>query len=326
VAPGEIVRRAREARGISQRQLAIRSGTTQTAISRLENGDVSPRVETLQRLLLVMGYRLDLAATPMGGILDDRHHDEALRRSVAERLARAAGWNEFASELAYAARRGKNASTADAHTKPSPGDDGEQPVVTGMPVSRPLVAFAALAAHDVEYVVIGGFAMQGHGHLRASVDVDLVLGPEAENLKRAAAALMDLDARIDVGDKRLVGIGPQDLEALADNSNLTLTTTAGRLHVWVDTTRVEGGRAWPELRRAAKTTLVGEVPITTASADDLIAITRVAAENRASAERRNRDLGNIAALTRADNPRASAIVDSEPRGSVKPARADLGSD
>jgi transcriptional regulator with XRE-family HTH domain len=105
-----MIRRAREARGLSQRQLAIRSGTTQTAISRLENDELSPRVETLQRLLLVMGYRLDLAAMPMAGVLDERHHDEQLRMSVAERLASAAGWNEFSGELVQAGRRRKAAT------------------------------------------------------------------------------------------------------------------------------------------------------------------------------------------------------------------------
>jgi transcriptional regulator with XRE-family HTH domain len=321
-----MVRRARDARGISQQRLAIRAGTTQTAISRLENGDVSPRVETLQRLLLAMGYRLDLSAMPMPGILDDRHHDEQLRLSVAERLAIAAGWNEFASELAYAVPPATAAAASVEHGTADRQDDKE-PLVPSVPLSRPLEAFAALAAQDVDYVVIGGFAMQGHGHLRATVDVDLVLAPGAENLGRATAALTDLHARLGEVDGPRLGTDTQHFMALADDGNLTLTTTAGRLNVWVDTRQLDGARAWPEVRAAAETTIVGDdVPITIAGADDLIAMTRAAAKNRGSAASRLQDLGAIAALSRADNPAATEIVDRELRRRIEDRPAQLGPD
>src|SRR3954465_9465535 len=111
--PGTMIRRAREQRGLSQRQVAIRAGTTQTAISRVEHDEVSPTVETIQRLLLAMGYRLDLAAEPMPGVLDERHHDEQLKMPVAERLAGAFGWNEFSGELVQAGRRRKVAGRSE---------------------------------------------------------------------------------------------------------------------------------------------------------------------------------------------------------------------
>jgi ribosome-binding protein aMBF1 (putative translation factor) len=47
---GEQVRRLREARGMSQQELARRAGTSQPAIARLEAGGVDPRLETLHRL------------------------------------------------------------------------------------------------------------------------------------------------------------------------------------------------------------------------------------------------------------------------------------
>jgi transcriptional regulator with XRE-family HTH domain len=65
VIAGELVARTRRAAGVTQEQLAIRAGTTKTAISRLERGHLSPSVETLERLLLCLGYRLDLDATPL---------------------------------------------------------------------------------------------------------------------------------------------------------------------------------------------------------------------------------------------------------------------
>jgi transcriptional regulator with XRE-family HTH domain len=105
VTPGTMIRRAREQRRLSQRQVAIRAGTTQTAISRVEHDEVSPTIETMQRLLLAMGYRLDLAAEPMPGVLDERHHDEQLKMTTAQRLADAFGWNEFSGHLVQAGRR-----------------------------------------------------------------------------------------------------------------------------------------------------------------------------------------------------------------------------
>ena len=48
-------RSARERLGLSQRRLALRAGTTQAAISRIEGGIVSPTYATLRELMLAMG-------------------------------------------------------------------------------------------------------------------------------------------------------------------------------------------------------------------------------------------------------------------------------
>ena len=57
--PASLVRGCRRAAGVTQQQLAVRAGTTKTAISRLEAGHVSPTFETVQRLLLCLGYRAE---------------------------------------------------------------------------------------------------------------------------------------------------------------------------------------------------------------------------------------------------------------------------
>ena len=44
------IRALREARGLSQRELAERVGTTQSAIARLEGGNISPSLPTLDRI------------------------------------------------------------------------------------------------------------------------------------------------------------------------------------------------------------------------------------------------------------------------------------
>ena len=55
--------------------------------------------------------------------------------------------------------------------------------------------FATLAAHDVDYVVVGGLAVQTHGHMRTTFDIDIYPGPTPDNLGRLADALRALEAR-----------------------------------------------------------------------------------------------------------------------------------
>jgi transcriptional regulator with XRE-family HTH domain len=75
---------ARLAAGISQRELARRSGVPQAAISRIERGSVSPRVETLDRLLRSCGKDAELVERPGTGV-DRSLIRERLRLTPAER-------------------------------------------------------------------------------------------------------------------------------------------------------------------------------------------------------------------------------------------------
>jgi transcriptional regulator with XRE-family HTH domain len=58
--PGRLLREARTRHGLSQERLAIRAGTTQSAISRIEQERGSPTVRTLAELLNLMGEELVL--------------------------------------------------------------------------------------------------------------------------------------------------------------------------------------------------------------------------------------------------------------------------
>ncbi|MDP2343988.1 MAG: nucleotidyl transferase AbiEii/AbiGii toxin family protein [Deltaproteobacteria bacterium] len=49
--------------------------------------------------------------------------------------------------------------------------------------------FAALEAQRVDYVVIGGVAMNLHGIARATEDIDIFIAPNAENVARLRGAL-----------------------------------------------------------------------------------------------------------------------------------------
>jgi transcriptional regulator with XRE-family HTH domain len=94
VTAGELLRSNRRRRGLSQRRLALRAGTTQAWISAIERETAQPTVEMLRRLLLVMGEELVLDARPLRS---DADHDPvgsaaARRLTPDERIAEALDW------------------------------------------------------------------------------------------------------------------------------------------------------------------------------------------------------------------------------------------
>jgi transcriptional regulator with XRE-family HTH domain len=84
--PGELLRQARRRHGVSQRGLATRAGTTQSAISRIERDRVSPSVETLRELLYLLGEDLSLGSAVRDFGIDRTLNESALRRSPSQRL------------------------------------------------------------------------------------------------------------------------------------------------------------------------------------------------------------------------------------------------
>jgi transcriptional regulator with XRE-family HTH domain len=84
--PGTILREARARHGVSQTSLAIRAGTTQSAISRIERDRVSPTFETLGELLYLLGDDLVLGADERDSGIDRTLNQANLRRTEAERL------------------------------------------------------------------------------------------------------------------------------------------------------------------------------------------------------------------------------------------------
>ena len=102
---GTLLRQRRRAHGLSQRQLAIRAGTRQATISRIENGHEIPTVDRLDQLLIALGERLELRAVPLDAErpLADVHADRI--RSMGARLEDGFALASFAGELVGRARR-----------------------------------------------------------------------------------------------------------------------------------------------------------------------------------------------------------------------------
>jgi ribosome-binding protein aMBF1 (putative translation factor) len=61
---GERIHVAREAAGLSQRELARRMGTSQAAIDRLESGGVGATLTTLQRVATALGLEVNVELKP----------------------------------------------------------------------------------------------------------------------------------------------------------------------------------------------------------------------------------------------------------------------
>lgn len=140
-----------------------------------------------------------------------------------------------------------------------------------------------LAEHDVEYVLIGGLAVQTHGHVRTTNDADLIPAPQPANLHRLATALRALDAKV-------LNAGQDDVEI--DVKMLPMAT------IWQFATRdggvdvlpeVPGGRPYEELSARALRVKLGDLEIAVADLDDLIQMKL--------ARGRPVDLADVAALT-----------------------------
>jgi transcriptional regulator with XRE-family HTH domain len=97
-----LLREARRRHGVSQQSLARRARTSQAHISKLESGAVSPTVETLSRLLEVLGERLELRAVrgPRGNQSAEELRFDYENQSADDLLAEAIQLSEVATTLA----------------------------------------------------------------------------------------------------------------------------------------------------------------------------------------------------------------------------------
>jgi hypothetical protein len=165
------------------------------------------------------------------------------------------------------------------------------------PAERPLDLsrlLKALARHGVDYVVIGGVAVQVHGHRRTTMDLDLVPGPGPENLHRLASALDELEARPMDATPGKAQMSVADPERLAVAAIVPpLSTRHGQLHI---VNEPKGARPFDDLRDAALVVEVEGIEIPIVALDDLLRMKR--------ASGRPSDLEDIAALTAEESQEA----------------------
>ena len=95
----------------------------------------------------------------------------------------------------------------------------------------PAAIFDALARHNVEYVTVGGIAIQAHGGQRLTQDLDVVIAASSDNAGRLAHALVELDARILGPDGRRSRTVPT-AALLGSSDHWRLITASGALDVF----------------------------------------------------------------------------------------------
>ncbi len=150
-----------------------------------------------------------------------------------------------------------------------------------------------LLEHEVEFVLIGGFALGFHGAPRGTKDVDIVPDPTPANVARLWEALQALDAEpaehADFRPNELPVLF--SLEGLLEGGNWALETRLGRLDVmqWV-----AGVDSYDELRARAVMDEPPEIgrPIWIAGRDDLVTMKQEAG--------RPQDLIDVQALRMAE--------------------------
>jgi transcriptional regulator with XRE-family HTH domain len=149
-----LIREARLRAGLTQQELAARSGRERSVIARWEQGAVAPSLEALLEIVHACGFDLPLELAERDDSADERLRKN--RRLSPERRV--------------------------------------QRLMAGRPPFDPYAILAALERRHVSYVVIGAFAriIQGAEEITDSVDIGPSL--RGGNIRRLEQALEDLDA------------------------------------------------------------------------------------------------------------------------------------
>jgi transcriptional regulator with XRE-family HTH domain len=262
MSPGGLLREARKRHGVSQKRLAIRAGTTQSAISRIERDRVSPTFETLRALLALLDEELAIASERRDSGIDLSLNEESLRRSLSERL-------RYGLAFADMVRRNRGGENPDAATRRYMA---ETDLGDGLEL-HPLLG--SLVRNAVDFVVVGGVAGWVHGSAYPTYDLDIAYARDRLNLERLAAALVDLRARWR-GDPPDLPI-QLDATMLHNGANFTFDTPFGRFDILGE---LSGVRDYEELRREARIESYDGLDIRVASIDHLIAMKRAAGRTK----------------------------------------------
>ena len=152
-----LIREARLRAGLTQQELADRSGRKRSVIARWERGAIEPSLETFLEIIGVCGFELPLELMPRDNSAFERLQKNALL-SPERRLQR---------------------------------------LIRASPSEEPFDPYALLAAlerRQTSYVVVGAFGRIIHGAEETTNAVDIAPSHRGANLRRLALALDDLGA------------------------------------------------------------------------------------------------------------------------------------
>ena len=161
--------------------------------------------------------------------------------------------------------------------------------VIAMPELQLIPLLRRLAQERIDFIVIGGVAVEIHGYARFTKDLDIVYATNAANLERLGKVLVELGARLR-GFEDLPFV--PDAQTLRRAQMLTLVTPLGSLDLLVDP---EGSARYEEMRTRALTVDVDGTEIRVVALQDLLSMKRAA--------RRPQDLADVDALLTAERVR-----------------------
>jgi predicted nucleotidyltransferase len=143
--------------------------------------------------------------------------------------------------------------------------------VANWPNFRPTRLLRELVAHGVDFVVVGGVAMIGHGSARNTNDLDICYATDAANLETLGSVMVKLRASLR-GITEDVPFVP-DARTLRRTSILKLTTDDGELDLLVSPA---GAPPYARLRERAERVKMDDLAFLIASLDDLESMKRSA--------------------------------------------------
>jgi hypothetical protein len=146
-----------------------------------------------------------------------------------------------------------------------------------------------LAEAKAEFVVVGGLAVNAWGVVRGTKDVDVVVAPDIDNLKRVAEVAVEAGGRVQRGEA-LLGSAISIASALASGEQVAIETDLGRLDV---VQGLDGVPSYADLRSRATDAEILGVAVAVCSIEDLKEMKRAAG--------RTRDLADLEDLDAAGN-------------------------
>jgi hypothetical protein len=228
-----IIREARLRAGLTQAELAERTGRERSVIARWEQGAVAPSVETLLALVEACGFELPLELVPSEPVDDERLRKNLLlspERHVQRTLR----------------EREKTPSTKTVALRPF----------------DPHALLAALERQRVAYVLIAAFARVLRGADELTDGLDVAPSLREVNLRRLEAALADLGAKR--ADGRALAL---DEKAITSEPHIRLQSPHGELGIVPEPAGTR--RGYDDLRRAATREHLGRGvrPVVASTAD-----------------------------------------------------------
>jgi predicted nucleotidyltransferase len=137
-----------------------------------------------------------------------------------------------------------------------------------------------LCEAGVEFVLVGGLAVNAWGVVRGTKDVDVVVAPDPANLKRIAEVAVDAHGHVQTGES-LLSTSFSIAAQLASGERVAIETEYGLLDV---VQGLDGVPSYDELRASAIETEILDVKVAVCSIDDLRRMKRAAGRPRDSVD------------------------------------------